>query len=75
MREPGSIGAQQPQRVVLGRRMAGHMGMTTVCVKNLRVVDIDGDTLLVPGAIPGPNKGILRIVSKKSAVKAESAEE
>ena len=64
VREPGSIGAQQPQRVVLGRHMAGHMGMTTVCVKNLRVIDIENDTLLISGAIPGPNKGILRIVSK-----------
>ncbi len=64
VREPGSIGAQQPQRVVLGRHMAGHMGHTTVTVKNLRVVDADKNILLVSGAIPGPNKGILRIVSK-----------
>ena len=64
VREPGSIGAQQPQRVVLGRKMAGHMGATTVTVKNLKVVEIDSEMMLISGAIPGPNKGIIRIVSK-----------
>jgi len=67
VREPGSIGAQQPQRVVLGRRMAGHMGAATVTVKNLKVVDVDKDILLVSGAIPGPNKGILQIVSRNAS--------
>lgn len=64
VREPGSIGAQQPQRVVLGRKMAGHMGATTVTVKNLKVIDIDDKMMLISGAVPGPNKGIIRIVSK-----------
>ncbi|HLC44135.1 MAG TPA: 50S ribosomal protein L3 [Patescibacteria group bacterium] len=65
VREPGSIGAQQPQRVVKGRKMAGHMGATTVTIKNLRVVDIDDKIMLISGAVPGPNKGIIRIVSKE----------
>jgi len=64
VREPGSIGAQQPQRVVLGRRMAGHMGAKTATVKNLKVVDVDKNILLVRGAVPGPDKGILKVVSK-----------
>lgn len=62
VREPGSIGAQQPQRVVKGRRMAGHMGVTTVTVQNLKVVDVDKDIILVSGAIPGPNKSIVKII-------------
>lgn len=64
VREPGSIGAQQPQRVVLGRKMAGHMGAVTVNVKNLKVVDVDKDTIAISGAIPGPAKGILKIWGK-----------
>ena len=34
-RAPGSIGSTAFQRVVKGRRMAGHMGMERVTVKNL----------------------------------------
>lgn len=64
VREPGSIGAQQPQRVVLGRHMAGHMGSTTVTVKNLKVVDVKDQVVLVSGAIPGPNKSFVKIISK-----------
>lgn len=74
VREPGSIGAQQPQRVVLGRKMAGHMGNATVTVKNLKIVDVDKDIILISGAIPGPNKGLLKISSKNS-VNAEVASE
>ena len=79
VREPGSIGAQQPQRVVLGRKMAGHMGVETVTVKNLLVVDTDKEIMIIKGALPGPNKGILRIVCKSKAaskdeVVAETAE-
>lgn len=62
VREPGSIGAQQPQRVVPGRRMAGHMGTRTVTTKNLNIISIDKDIMLIKGSIPGPSKSILRIV-------------
>ncbi len=34
-RAPGSIGSTAFQRVVKGRRMAGHMGMERVTIKNL----------------------------------------
>jgi len=63
VREPGSIGAQQPQRVIKGRRMAGHMGCEVITVKNLKVVDSSKDMLLIAGAIPGPRKTVLRIVN------------
>ena len=64
VREPGSIGAQQPQRVVKGRRMAGHMGAETITVQNLKVVDINKDTVLISGAIPGIYNSIIKIYSK-----------
>jgi large subunit ribosomal protein L3 len=63
VREPGSIGAQQPQRVIPGKKMAGHMGAETVTIKNLTVFDSDKDFLLVVGAIPGNNKSFIKIIS------------
>jgi large subunit ribosomal protein L3 len=63
VREPGSIGGGYPQRVVKGRRMPGHMGHNTATVKNLTIINLDADTMLVSGAIPGPNKGIVEILS------------
>jgi large subunit ribosomal protein L3 len=61
VREPGSIGAQQPQRVVLGKKMAGKMGVETVTVKNLRLVDLDNEIMLIAGSIPGNNKSIVKV--------------
>jgi len=65
-RIPGSIGCRFPQRVVKGKRMAGHMGVDTVTVRNLRIIDIDMDNNLisVKGAIPGPKKSLLTIKAK-----------
>lgn len=63
VRKPGSIGAQQPQRVVKGKKMAGHLGAETVTVKNLEVVDVNPEKhlLAVAGSVPGPNKGYVYI--------------
>lgn len=64
VREPGSIGAQQPQRVIPGKKMAGHMGAETVTVRNLKIADIEGNVMLVAGAIPGNNHSLIRLSSK-----------
>lgn len=63
-REPGSIGATWPQRVIKGRRMAGRMGADRVTIEGLRVVKIDQEhnLLAINGAIPGRNGGLLEIV-------------
>lgn len=61
VREPGSIGGGYPQRVIKGRHMAGKMGAETATVKNLRIVDIDDNILLIAGAVPGPNKSIIKV--------------
>jgi large subunit ribosomal protein L3 len=53
--------------------MAGHMGHETITVKNLKVVDIDKDIILVAGAIPGPRKGIVKVYSENKS-KSEVAE-
>lgn len=63
-RAPGSIGATtHPGRVWKGTRMAGHLGNARVTVRNLRVIDVDlsRHLLLIEGAVPGSNKGLLLI--------------
>ena len=67
-RAPGSIGASAyPSRVIPGTRMAGHMGMAQVTIKNLQVVSVDAEQnlLLIRGAIPGPNGGVVIIKKVK----------
>lgn len=62
-RAPGSIGDTAKQRVVLGRKMAGHMGNTRVTVKNLELVAIDEakKILMVKGAVPGHRNSSVKI--------------
>ncbi|MFC1919813.1 50S ribosomal protein L3 [Chloroflexota bacterium] len=63
-RAPGSIGAgTSPGRVMKGQRMAGHMGNVNVTVRNLEVLESDQErnVLLVRGAVPGPDGGLLVI--------------
>ena len=63
-RAPGSIGATTfPGRVLKGKRMAGHMGNKRVTARKLEVVQADPERnlLLVKGAVPGANGGLLVI--------------
>jgi large subunit ribosomal protein L3 len=61
-RAPGSIGSgTTPGRVYKGKRMAGKMGNEQVTVKNLEVVGIDGEMLLIKGVVPGVRKGLIII--------------
>ena len=63
-RSPGSIGAcATPGRVFKGVRMAGRMGNARVTVQNLTVAGIDAEKglLLIKGAIPGPNGGVVLV--------------
>ena len=63
-RAPGSIGATTwPGRVLKGKRMAGHMGNRRVTARKLKVVQADPERnlLLVKGAVPGANGGLLVI--------------
>lgn len=57
---PGSIGqAQDPGRVLPGKRMSGHMGAVKRTVQNLEIVRVDSERqlLLVKGAVPGAKGG------------------
>lgn len=67
-RAPGSIGqCASPSRVLKGVRMAGHMGDERVTVRNLKVVRIDAEhnVILVKGAVPGGNNGLVMIREAK----------
>jgi large subunit ribosomal protein L3 len=62
-REPGSIGGggRAGGRVAKGIRMAGRMGGEKVTVKNLQILDVTPETLLVSGAVPGHAGALVRI--------------
>ena len=62
-RAPGSIGSTAFQRVVPGRRMAGHMGTEKVSLKNVKIIQIDKEKnlLMVKGAVPGMNRSLVMI--------------
>ncbi|MDD3994478.1 MAG: 50S ribosomal protein L3 [Dehalococcoidales bacterium] len=63
-RAPGSIGSgTTPGRVKKGMKMAGRMGNDRVTARNLVVVkaDTERNILVVKGAVPGANNGIILI--------------
>ena len=64
-RAPGSIGAQQPQHVIKGKRMAGRMGGKRKSSMNIEVVyiDLSKNILGVKGAVPGVVGRIVEIVA------------
>ncbi len=71
-RSPGSIGAgTTPHHVFKGQKMAGRMGHDRVTVLNLEVVRFDAERnlILVKGAVPGPDGGLVII---RSAVRGKS---
>ncbi len=69
-RAPGSIGCSAtPARVMKNKKMPGQMGNARVTVQRLQVVRVDAadNLLLIKGAVPGANNGLLLI---KDSVKA-----
>jgi large subunit ribosomal protein L3 len=61
-RHPGAIGQRKtPGKVWRNKRLPGHMGVDNVTIQNLKVVDIvsDKNLLLVQGAVPGANGGLV----------------
>lgn len=65
VRAPGSIGATGPNRVFKGTKMAGRMGGERVTVKNLKVLEVNGEKniLLVSGAVPGRKGSLVEVRS------------
>ena len=70
-RSGGSIGQRKfPGRVYKGKKMAGHMGAKKITTVGLEVVEIrpEDNLVLVKGAVPGANGGL--VVLKDSKRKA-----
>jgi large subunit ribosomal protein L3 len=77
-RSPGSIASHATHRGSCGKpkkglRMSGHMGMDQLTTRNHPLVKIDSENnlLLIKGALPGPNGGLLfirRAVTAKAPV-------
>jgi len=68
-REPGSTGqCTSPGRSFKNIKMPGRMGRERVTVLNLKVVkiDVENKTIMVRGAVPGSNKGLIVV---RAAVK------
>ncbi len=60
----GSMSANSdPSRVFKNKHMPGHYGVERVTVQNLEIVKIDTERnlLLIKGAVPGPNGGLLLV--------------
>ncbi len=72
-RRPGSIGGcATPGRVFKGTRMSGRMGSDRVTTQNLVVhkVDAENGVLLIKGAIPGRNGGLVWSAAQSSEVRS-----
>ena len=66
-RHPGAIGSTTtPGHIKKGLRMAGHMGAERVTAQRLEIMKVDAarNLLLVKGAVPGSENGL--VVIKKS---------
>ncbi len=67
-RKPGSLGTMLPKRVLKGKKLPGHMGVETVTIQNLEIVEVNttDNYILVSGNIPGAKNSLVYI---KSAIK------
>ena len=67
-RGPGSLGTMLPKRVLKGKMLPGHMGVETVTIQNLEVIDVNPTEhyILVSGNVPGAKNSLVLV---KSAVK------
>ena len=67
-RKPGSMGTMLPKRVLKGKKLPGHMGVDTVTIQNLEIIEVNtvDNYILVSGNIPGAKNSLVFI---KSAIK------
>ena len=67
-RGPGSLGTMLPKRVLKGKKLAGHMGVETVTIQNLEIIEVNESEnyILISGNVPGAKNSLVLI---KSAVK------
>ena len=64
IRQPGSIGCSAwPSRVTKGKKMPGQYGNDRRTMRNLEIIDIrsDDNLILVKGAVPGSELGLVTV--------------
>jgi large subunit ribosomal protein L3 len=64
IRQPGSIGCSAwPSRVTKGKKMPGQYGNERRTMRNLEIIDIrsDDNLILVKGAVPGSELGLVTV--------------
>ncbi len=69
-RRPGASSAgTTPGKLWKGHRMSGHLGVDNVTVKNMTVVRVDAERglVLLRGAVPGANQGVVTVRPAKSS--------
>ncbi len=74
-KHPGAIGQRKtPGRIYPNKKMPGHYGVEQVTTQNMTVVDVDTEKglVLVKGAVPGHNDGVVII---KPSIKKQMREE
>lgn len=66
-RRVGSLQSRAASRVFKGRKMPGRMGGAKVTAQNLTVVGVDPERhiLVVKGAVPGPNGGLVSVRARR----------
>jgi large subunit ribosomal protein L3 len=67
-RSGGSIGQRKfPGRVYKGKKMPGHYGSEKITTIGLELIEVrtDDNLLLIKGAVPGPNGGLVVIKDSK----------
>ena len=75
-RHPGSIGAgTTPSRVYKGAKMPGQLGNERVTVSKLTVARVDADNglILIKGAIPGAEGGLIIVRPAKTVGRSRAA--
>jgi large subunit ribosomal protein L3 len=66
----GSMSANtSPAHVFKNKKMSGHYGVERVTIQNLEIIGVDAERnlLLIKGAVPGPNKGLLLVRDARKA--------
>jgi len=64
IRQPGSVGCSAwPSRIIKGKKMPGRYGNDRKTVRNLEIIDIrsDDNLILVKGAVPGAESGLVSV--------------
>ena len=76
-RKPGSLGTMLPKRVLKGKKLPGHMGVETVTIQNLEIVEVNNvdNYILISGNIPGAKNSLVYIKSAVKNSRKENAKE